>query len=690
MAEVFDFEIGNVVGPQGPQGATGPTGPQGPTGATGAQGPQGPRGLQGETGPTGPVAAFSIGTVSTLDPGDDATATITGTDEAPVLNLGIPQGVKGDTGDIGYPTDAQVQTAVAGWLSENVDPETGYVLDRTLEQADAAAPADLVGDLKSQVNQSTEIAKTIDYVQALGTEIGLVQNDGTVDRSGNNANYFTTDYIPLDAGCFYVTQKPEGTADYLVFRTTYDSSKTFISYAAFSQTTPERLYLPPQGTAYVRFSVHKNYFSTGFYFRYDLNKFELTDTVINSLGERLNTIDYIGALGVTAESLQNNGTTTANPNYRTTAFIPVEAGILYQLERKTETTSYLVYRAIYDSNKSLLSFAAYEAGSPVRLWKAPVGAAYVRFTFSVADFAKGVTFKYTSDIIDNIEHFINPEKTIHFYSGNDLNLAIPKGYYVSKLYTSGTDNYPAGKNMQGFAIYKSTLFQFCSSNLCRLYDMNDDLSIIADITVGCDHCNSAVFSETFYNPSDEYPLVYVSDADGKVYVIRITRTAATTIQTLYFNPSNFDAIAQLALDAKNNICYVVGGNKLTSPYYPITSVKISKCDLSSLTDNGDGTYTPSIIEQYDVGLTGDYIILQGVKFFNDNIYIATGGSSTSVYSAIYIINATSKTLAHVITDFPNDVKINELEDLEFLPNSFTAKNDIVLAVGGYGYYKMTF
>ena len=151
MAEVFDFEIGNVVGPQGPQGATGPTGPQGPTGATGAQGPQGPRGLQGETGPTGPVAAFSIGTVSTLDPGDDATATITGTDEAPVLNLGIPQGVKGDTGDTGYPTDAQVQTAVAGWLSENVDPETGYVLDRTLEQADAAAPADLVGDLKSAI-----------------------------------------------------------------------------------------------------------------------------------------------------------------------------------------------------------------------------------------------------------------------------------------------------------------------------------------------------------------------------------------------------------------------------------------------------------------------------------------------------------------------------------------------------------
>lgn len=183
MAEVFDFEIGNVVGPQGPQGATGPTGPQGPTGATGAQGPQGPRGLQGETGPTGPVAAFSIGTVSTLDPEDDATATITGTDEAPVLNLGIPQGVKGDTGDTGYPTDAQVETAVAGWLSENVDPETGYVLDRTLEQADAAAPADLVGDLKSAIDLVIDNDNVSIFNASLWEQGAITASNGTTSSA---------------------------------------------------------------------------------------------------------------------------------------------------------------------------------------------------------------------------------------------------------------------------------------------------------------------------------------------------------------------------------------------------------------------------------------------------------------------------------------------------------------------------
>ena len=54
------------------------------------------RGAQGEQGPVGPTPAFSVGTVSTLQPTDPATATITGTDAAPVLNLGIPQGVPGE------------------------------------------------------------------------------------------------------------------------------------------------------------------------------------------------------------------------------------------------------------------------------------------------------------------------------------------------------------------------------------------------------------------------------------------------------------------------------------------------------------------------------------------------------------------------------------------------------------------
>ena len=61
--------------------------PKGDTGATGAK---------GDKGDTGATPNLTIGTVSTLEPNTDATATITGTAEEPVLNLGIPKGEQGD------------------------------------------------------------------------------------------------------------------------------------------------------------------------------------------------------------------------------------------------------------------------------------------------------------------------------------------------------------------------------------------------------------------------------------------------------------------------------------------------------------------------------------------------------------------------------------------------------------------
>ena len=112
---------GGITGPTGPIGPTGPTGPQGlqgiqgipgligPTGPQGIQGltgeigATGPTGPQGEIGPTGPAGAdaepltLTIGTVTTGNPGTEASASITGTAPDYVLNLTIPQGPTGPT-----------------------------------------------------------------------------------------------------------------------------------------------------------------------------------------------------------------------------------------------------------------------------------------------------------------------------------------------------------------------------------------------------------------------------------------------------------------------------------------------------------------------------------------------------------------------------------------------------------------
>ena len=55
------------------------------------------KGDNGAKGDTGATPNLQIGTVTTLDSGSNATASITGTTENPLLNLGIPKGDKGDT-----------------------------------------------------------------------------------------------------------------------------------------------------------------------------------------------------------------------------------------------------------------------------------------------------------------------------------------------------------------------------------------------------------------------------------------------------------------------------------------------------------------------------------------------------------------------------------------------------------------
>ena len=86
-------------GSTGSTGSTGigPTGPTGPTGMTGATGPTGAAGVTGPTGAAGAAATVTVGTVTTAQPGAQATVTNTGTPEAAVLDFSIPQGATGAT-----------------------------------------------------------------------------------------------------------------------------------------------------------------------------------------------------------------------------------------------------------------------------------------------------------------------------------------------------------------------------------------------------------------------------------------------------------------------------------------------------------------------------------------------------------------------------------------------------------------
>ena len=79
--------------------------------------PRGQTGVTGDPGQNGQTPAITVGTVTTLDPGQDATAEITGETPNLTLNLGIPKGQPGQDGV--QLNDSAVNTTEA-WSSKKI------------------------------------------------------------------------------------------------------------------------------------------------------------------------------------------------------------------------------------------------------------------------------------------------------------------------------------------------------------------------------------------------------------------------------------------------------------------------------------------------------------------------------------------------------------------------------------------
>ena len=106
----FAFNFTNLKGAQGPQGIQGIQGPKGDKGLTGDRGATGERGPQGATGA---AATIKVGTVSTGNPGTNATVVNAGTANAAVFDFTIPRGATGATGPQG-PAGAKGATGDTG------------------------------------------------------------------------------------------------------------------------------------------------------------------------------------------------------------------------------------------------------------------------------------------------------------------------------------------------------------------------------------------------------------------------------------------------------------------------------------------------------------------------------------------------------------------------------------------------
>lgn len=211
--------VGNVVGQQGPTGpASTVPGPTGPTGAAGKQGTPGKDGENGApgiyygstqpsgpdfpvwidpsgaagiplsiTGPTGATGSpgatpnLTIGTVTTLEAGQNATASMGGTAESPVLNLGIPRGAKGEPGEGGGGT----------YYVELDGNFPNYTLSETTPLADIKAAYNDGKALFCRCSMDVYTATLPLFVPMAESNIWIFSGSGGVADMNMQAQYFT-------------------------------------------------------------------------------------------------------------------------------------------------------------------------------------------------------------------------------------------------------------------------------------------------------------------------------------------------------------------------------------------------------------------------------------------------------------------------------------------------------------------
>ena len=534
----------------------------------------------------------------------------------------------------------------------------------------------------------------VDYAAMYSWVPGTLDNSGAV--AADSSYMALGDYIPVTLG--EILHFINSNANYTMVRCLYDSSKTLVNRTVLTASENDRIYGVTSGVAFVRIAIGINQTADYHIYSEDTSISYLNDETLkyvdddlNRLESSINMIDVGHKYGWRPGTLNTSTGVVDNTNfsYYTTDFIPVIEGNTLVLNLDY-SAAYQLSRALYDENKTFISGASISVTDHTRLYAPTPGVRYVRYCISFNAYRANHVSLYFENQIKNNALYMETNKhdrSVRYYSGTPLDLKIKNEYSVSQLIPYVDTNANAGGDTaQGVVIYGDYLFQFISDDKVRIYDISKKGEMVGAFSVpSSGHGNTACFSDTKFDASDEFPLIYVSDITGYVREYRISTSSAVLVQTFKFDTSIFGLVPQMTLDNEHQVAYIVGVDDPDA----VTELTITACDMTNLTDNGDSTFTPAVIESYTVSMPSIPITAQGVKFLNKNIYFVSGAMA-GVDSTVFVISTTTKDLAAMLSDFPSDISTNELEDIAFYNSANGDNYEMVLHVRTLGYYRAIF
>ena len=297
-------------------------------------------------------------------------------------------------------------------------------------------------------------------------------------------------------------------------------------------------------------------------------------------------------------------------------------------------------------------------------------------------------FKYVDKYVDD---HISSVGLSYNYQGVNLDLQYNHGY----SYEASTPIPQGMRDIQAFTIYGNYIFQFYSTGtgLLRIFDKSTGSLIAEHSGLSSQHGGACMFSKTFVDENDDFPLLYVSTGygnpdGGQIHVYRVQDVNTVSFYKAYhFDPSVVGYGAVQCYDFDTGLCYSFGYTKSDFADRTDNPVKVNVIDLTKETLIIDNVYTLDIVDNYKI----PYVyVMQSAKFLNGLCYIPSSYQSNVQASDIRVFDPNRKTF---VANFPNlPVPLRgEIEDLDFVKNATTSKYDMIVGVSGdQNYWKLSF
>lgn len=330
-------------------------------------------------------------------------------------NIGYANGPKGDP-----PTAEEISSATNTWLTAHITNPSSPPLDRSLSSSASAAPADMVGDLKSAISENSKIVGAI-YIRDIDWIDGEYIDDSDGSFKTDDTTYKRTGYIE----CIPGEKIRFGNTDIhqyygSIYNAWYDSNKNFIS----------NIMLTRGGEIVIKSPINARYFALSCkktineYAQYE-SEISIKEDVDNikqktvDIGIANNLVDFDNIEWVDGVYINEyTGEEVAYSTWKATDYIEIDSSneyaMLYEHDDGTlGTFNGLVYYAWYDSAKN------YVAGGKTQsvLTNSSNRAKYLRVSMGKAQ-SKNLVLNY-SDIIAQM-------------SGQSSDIIIPYGHI--KLY----------------------------------------------------------------------------------------------------------------------------------------------------------------------------------------------------------------------------------------------------------------